>query len=100
MCGGNSLIKLHQLILKQKRNNYVRYNNNATGNSGGSVIDGSSQLVINTTFQSLRSGDNFAIAGSESVWTIMDTTQKLAWRISIIFGSGYAFNLISIEQLF
>ena len=72
----------------------------SSGNYTGSLtIDGASQLTINTTPTYLWSSLNFLTAGNIDEWMIMDTSAKKAWRISIIFGSGFLINLITIEQI-
>ena len=62
-------------------------------------IDGSSPFSITTTPAYIASGNNFLGAGNTSVWLLMDTTAKVSWRITMIVGSGYNNNFISIERL-
>ena len=71
----------------------------STGVVGASRIDGSTQVSITTTPAYLVSSDNFAAAGDTSTWLIMDTTAGVGWRISLIVGSGYNNNLITIEKI-
>jgi hypothetical protein len=70
-----------------------------SGTLGSSRIDGGSPLTINTTPTYLNSGNNFLGAGDTTTWNIMDTTAGMSWRISMIVGSGYNNNFISIERL-
>ncbi len=62
-------------------------------------IDGSSPLSISTTPSYIVAGNNFLGAGNTSVWLLMDTTTKMAWRITMIVGAGYNNNFLSIERL-
>jgi len=62
-------------------------------------IDGSSPLSITTTPTYIVSGNNFLGAGNTSVWLLMDTTAQMSWRITMIVGSGYNNNFLSIERL-
>jgi len=64
-----------------------------------STIDGSSPIAVTTTPTYLNSINNFVGAGQTCTWTIMDTTAGMSWRISMIIGSGYNNNFISIERL-
>jgi hypothetical protein len=66
----------------------------------GSLGGNTANMSVSTTPAYLNSGNNFLGAGDTGVWTIMDTTAKMCWRISMIIGSGYANNFISIERLF
>ncbi len=65
-----------------------------------SIGGNTANISIGTTPAYLNSGNNFLGAGDTGVWTIMDTTAKMCWRISMIIGAGYNNNFISIEQLF
>ena len=64
-----------------------------------SNIDGASPLSITTTPTYLNSINNFGGAGNTCTWNIMDTSAGMSWRISMIIGSGYNNNFISIERL-
>jgi hypothetical protein len=66
---------------------------------GGAYIDGSSPLLINTSPVYLSSSTNFSNAGSTDNWMIMDTSNTISWRISLIVGLGFNNNMISIERL-
>ena len=66
----------------------------------GSLGGNTANMSVSTTPAYLNSGNNFLGAGDTGVWTIMDTTAKMCWRISMIIGAGYNNNFISIEQLF
>jgi hypothetical protein len=66
---------------------------------GGATIDGASPLSVTTTPAYLRASNNFTSAGQTDTWTIVDTGAGLAWRITMIIGSGYNNNMISIERL-
>ena len=63
------------------------------------AIDGAAPLSITTTPTYLNSGNNFGGAGNTGIWFIMDTGAAICWRISMIIGSGYTNNFISIERL-
>lgn len=65
-----------------------------------STIDGPSPVTITTTPVYLNSGNNFGGAGNTSVWTIMDTNAQMSWRITMIVGSSYINNFITIERLY
>ena len=72
------------------------------GNSNiiaGNSIDGNSALTITTTPAYLWAGYNFLSSGAVDVWTIRDTSNSIAWRITLIVGSGLNNNMISIERL-
>ena len=68
-------------------------------NVGSTTIDGSSSRAISTTPTYLNSGNTFATAGGTDTWNIMDTSNLIGWRITVIIGSGYNANFISIERL-
>jgi len=70
-----------------------------TGTIAGNSIDGGSPLTITTTPAYLRAGYNFANSAAVDVWTIRDTSNSIAWRITLIVGSGHNDNMISIERL-
>ena len=65
----------------------------------GTTIDAGAPRTINTTPSYINSGYNFATGGATDCWVVMDTSAGLAWRISLIVGSGYVNNYISIERL-
>jgi hypothetical protein len=69
------------------------------GSSGTNMIDGGTPLTITTTPAYLKSGQTFAGAGNTDTWNIMDTSNTIAWRITMIVGAGYNNNMISIERL-
>jgi hypothetical protein len=70
-----------------------------TGTSSG-FIDGGATRTITTTPDYLRSQAwSFANAGSTEIWNIRDASNSIAWRITLIVGSGYNNNMISIERL-
>ena len=66
----------------------------------GSTIDAGAPKSVTTTPISLNSGYNFITGGATDTWIIMDTSNQIAWRISLIVGSGYNNNFISIERLY
>jgi hypothetical protein len=65
----------------------------------GTTIDGSAPKAISTTPAYLNSGYNFGTAGATDTWNIMDTSNSIAWRITMILGAGVNNNLISIERI-
>ena len=65
----------------------------------GTTIDGSAPRAISTTPAYLNSSYSFGTAGATDTWIIMDTSNSIAWRITMILGSGTNNNLISIERL-
>ena len=69
------------------------------GGAAGTTIDGSAPKVISTTPAYLNSGYNFGTAGGTDTWNIMDTSNSIAWRITMILGAGVNNNLVSIERL-
>jgi hypothetical protein len=71
-----------------------------TSNLGSATIDGASPRTISTTPAYLVSGNTFPTAGGTDTWNIMDTSNSIAWRITMILGAGVNNNLITIERLF
>ena len=69
------------------------------GGVGGSTIDFSSPRSITTTPAYINSTNTFAAAGATDSWLLTDTSSTIAWRITVIIGSGYNNNFISIERL-
>ena len=71
------------------------------GDSGGGcgTIQSTSPRTINTTPAYLNANYNFTIDGGTDTWTIYDAANSIAWRISMIVGSSYVGNMISIERL-
>ena len=70
-----------------------------SGSIAGSTIIDNSPRSITTTPAYLNPGYSFTIGGATDTWVIMDTGNTIAWRISLIVGSGYNNNLITIERL-
>jgi hypothetical protein len=70
------------------------------GTVGGVSITDNAPLTITTTPGYLNAGYNFLLGGYTDTWNIMDTSKSIAWRITLIIGSGYNNNMISIERLF
>ena len=66
----------------------------------GATIDGSAPKTISTTPSYLVGSYSFGTAGSTDTWVLMDTSNSIAWRITMILGAGVNNNLISIERLF
>jgi len=66
---------------------------------GGATIDGTSPRSVTTTPTYINPGYTFATAGATDTWTLRDTDNTIAWRITLIVGSGYSANFISIERL-
>jgi hypothetical protein len=71
-----------------------------TSNLGSTTIDSGSPRTISTTPAYLNSGNTFPTAGGTDTWNIMDTSNSIAWRITMILGAGVNNNLITIERLF
>ena len=71
-----------------------------TSNLGSTTIDSGSPRTISTTPAYLNSGNTFPTAGGTDTWNIMDTSNSIAWRITMILGAGGNNNLITIERLF
>jgi hypothetical protein len=69
------------------------------GSTVGTTINASSPLSVTSTPVYLASGYNFGTAGATDTWVIMDTSNTIAWRITMILGSGFNNNMISIERL-
>ena len=65
----------------------------------GTTIDGAAPKAISTTPAYLNLGYNFGTAGATDTWNIMDTSNSIAWRITMILGAGVNNNLVSIERL-
>jgi hypothetical protein len=71
----------------------------AAGGSGSNTISAAAPVTITTTPAYLAGGLNFTTAGQTDTWMIMDTSNTIAWRISLILGAAYNNNMISIERL-
>jgi hypothetical protein len=71
-----------------------------TSNLGSATIDAASPRTISTTPAYLVAGNTFPTAGGTDTWNIMDTSNSIAWRITMILGAGVNNNLITIERLF
>jgi hypothetical protein len=69
--------------------------------AGGSAIFENSKLTITTNPAYLNAGLHYVWGGYIDTWTIMDTNNFLAWRITCIIGDNYGAyaNFISIERL-
>jgi hypothetical protein len=80
---------------------YTVYGSGVYSQNGisGSTIDAGSPRSITTTPTYLNGSYNFISGGATDTWTIMDVSNTIAWRISLIIGSGYNNNMISIERL-
>jgi hypothetical protein len=70
-----------------------------TGAIASGFIDGATPLSVTTTPAYLKSSTNLGGAGNTEIWTIMDTGSNISWRISLIIGTSYNNNMISIERL-
>lgn len=66
---------------------------------GGQTITDDARRLITTTPTYIQSGYTFLTAGATDTWTLMDPQNNIAWRITMIIGSGYINNFISIERL-
>jgi hypothetical protein len=80
---------------------YLVYGSNtyAAGGAGATTISDQGKLSITTTPTYLNSGLHFGIGGYTDTWLIMDPVAQIGWRISMIIGSSYYNNLITIERL-
>jgi hypothetical protein len=80
---------------------YSVYGSNvySAGGVAGVTIADNAPRIISTTPAYLNTGLNFTIGGYTDTWIIMDTSNTIAWRITMILGSGYNNNFISIERL-
>jgi hypothetical protein len=63
------------------------------------TITGQTPVSITTTPTYLDANINFATAGATDTWVIMDTANAISWRISLIVGTDYNNNMITIERL-
>jgi hypothetical protein len=74
-----------------------------TYSNGGSVVGTTINLgnprIINTTLAYLNPNYNFGLDGATDTWVIMDITNNIGWRITLIVGASYFKNFISIERL-
>jgi len=70
------------------------------GGVGGSTITYGSPITITTTPTYLAPSNNFIAAGYTDTWILADTDSTISWRITVIIGSGYNNNMISIERLY
>jgi hypothetical protein len=66
---------------------------------GGVTINSGAALSVTTTPAYLASGYNFTVAGATDTWVIRDTSNTIAWRITMVIGSDYNNNMVSIERL-
>jgi hypothetical protein len=69
------------------------------GGVGHEFIDGGTPLSVTTTPTYLRAATNFNGGGQTDTWLIMDPSQNISWRISLIVGYNYNNNMITIERL-
>ena len=72
---------------------------NANGTITGSTINLGNAKTINTIPAYLNSTSNFITDGATDTWVIMDISNNIGWRITLIVGSSYFNNFISIERL-
>jgi hypothetical protein len=73
---------------------------NQNGAIAGITIQSGSPLSVTSTPAYLNAAAGFINYGSVDTWSIMDTTNSIAWRISCIIGPSYNSNLITIERLY
>jgi hypothetical protein len=66
---------------------------------GGITIPSGTSISVTTTPTYLASGYNFLVAGATDTWNIMDDSVGIAWRITMVIGSSFNNNMISIERL-
>ena len=59
----------------------------------------STALSVTSTPTYIVSGYNFGTAGATDTWVLMDTSNAIAWRITMIIGFAFNNNFISIERL-
>jgi len=80
---------------------YSVYGSNVytAGGVAGITIADNGPRTISITPVYLSAGLNFTIGGYTDTWIIMDTSNTIAWRITMILGSSYNNNFISIERL-
>lgn len=69
------------------------------GTIAGSTIQDNSPRSISTTPVYLNAGYHFVTGGATDTWVIMDTSNTIAWRITMIIGASFNNNMISIERL-
>jgi len=65
----------------------------------GLTIQSGTPLSVTTTPAYLNASSNFGAAGATDTWNIMDASNSIAWRITLIVGASYSNNMISIERL-
>jgi hypothetical protein len=80
---------------------YIVYGSDTyvAGGAGATTISDLSKLTISTTPVYFNSGLHFATGGYTDAWLIMDPVAQIGWRISVIFGTSWLNNLITIERL-
>jgi hypothetical protein len=71
----------------------------STGGPGGTSITDNAPFTITTTPTYINAAYNFTLGGYTDTWLLMSTSSNIAWRITLIVGSGYSNNMISIERL-
>jgi len=71
----------------------------STGGPGGTSITDNAPLTITTTPTYINAGYSFGLGGYTDTWLLMSTASNIAWRITLIVGSSYNNNMISIERL-
>jgi hypothetical protein len=67
------------------------------GGSGGYATN---NVSITTAASGSLFGYHFPTEGDGSFYTIVDKTNNIAYRITLMIGAGYYNNFISIERLF
>ncbi|NBP02293.1 MAG: hypothetical protein EBU90_19680 [Proteobacteria bacterium] len=67
--------------------------------TGGATISQASPVSITTTPTYIQAGHNFETSGATDTWLLMDTSNLIAWKITLIVGASYNNNFISIEKL-
>jgi hypothetical protein len=80
---------------------YIVYGSDTyvAGGAGATTISDLGKLTISTTPVYFNSGLHFATGGYTDAWLIMDPVAQIGWRISVIFGTSWLNNLITIERL-
>jgi hypothetical protein len=65
----------------------------------GATIEAGFAVTVTTTPTYIVPGYHFTTSGSVDTWVLMDTSNTIAWRVTVIIGAGYSNNFISIERL-
>lgn len=66
----------------------------------GATIEAGFAVTVTTTPTYIVPGYHFTTSGSVDTWVLMDTSNTIAWRVTVIIGASYNNNFISIERLY